>query len=202
MSTPVDSPAGHPGSGPASGQHPERPSRRVLRPRALAGARDALVVAVWFAVMGAIGAVVWWQVTPLPEVTKSGGKATLAPDELVKQVNIDGWFFVIAAIGGLASAVILMAWRRRDPLVMVLLVALGGALAAWVMIRVGLALGPPSELTALRSAPDGARVPMQLKLHAPGMAWVWPLAAVFGAAVHLWVLKKPDPEHPPADTLR
>jgi hypothetical protein len=97
---------------------------------------------------------------------------------------------------------ILMAWRRRDPLMMVLLVALGGALAAWLMIRVGLALGPPSELTTLRSAPDGARVPMQLALHAPGMAWVWPLAAVFGAAVHLWVLKKPDPEHPPADTMR
>lgn len=167
----------------------------------LAGAKDALVVAVWFAVMGVVGAVVWWQVTSLPQVTKSGDNATLAPEQLIKQVGIDGWFFAVAAVGGILSGVALMAWRRRDPLLMVVLVALGGGVAAWLMIHVGLYLGPEKELTALRGVADGGQVSMRLKLHAPGMAYVWSIGALLGSAVYLWVLKKPEPVRPPADTL-
>lgn len=168
----------------------------------VSGAKDALVVAVWFAVTGVLGAVVWWQVTALPLVTKSGDSATLAPEELIKQVGIDGWFFVVAVIGGLLSGVVLMAWRHRDPLLMVVLVALGGGMAAWLMIHLGLALGPERELTALRAVADGGQVSMRLKLHAPGIAYVWSIAALLGSAIYLWVLKKPDAGQPSADTLR
>lgn len=188
----VDSPAG-------TAAAKARPGRR---PALVSGAEDALVVAVWFAVMGVLGAVVWWQVTALPLVTKSGDSATLAPEELIKQVGIDGWFFVVAATGGLLSGVVLMAWRHRDPLLMVVLVALGGGIAAWLMIHLGLALGPEKELTALRAVADGGRVSMRLKLHAPGMAYVWSIASLLGSAIYLWVLKKPDAGQPPADTLR
>lgn len=166
-------------------------------PARLAVATDVLVVGLWFAVAGLLGALVWWQVTPLPTVVKTGDGATLAPEELVKQAGIDGWFFVVAAVGGLVSGVALLAWRRRDPLLMVVLVVLGGALAAWVMTRVGLTLGPERELTALRDLPEGAEVRMQLKLHAPGVAWTWPITAALGALVQLWVLRRPDREQPP-----
>jgi hypothetical protein len=171
---------------------PTTPPSRVSRPALLATALDAAIVAVWFAVAGLVGAVVWLQVTMLPKVTKSGDSATFAPDQLTKQVGIDGWCFVIAAVAGLVSGVVLLLWRRRDPLAMVVLVALGGALASWLMIHVGLAIGPEKELTALRGLPDGGQVSMQLKLHATGMAWIWPIAALLGALLDLWVLQKPD----------
>jgi hypothetical protein len=152
---------------------------------------DALVVTVWFTVAGILGAVAWWQLSDLPQVTKSGNAATLSPEELTTQVSADGWYFVIAAVGGLLSGVVLLAWRRRDPLLMVVLVVLGAGLAAWLMLRIGLALGPEKELAALKNARDGTQVSEQLKLRATGVVWIWPLAASFGALVYLWVLRKP-----------
>jgi hypothetical protein len=162
------------------------------RPDFRAGAFDALVVAVWFAVAGLVGALVWWQVTTLPTLTRTGDSASQAPNQLVGQVGIDGWYFVVAAVAGLVSGIVLMWWRRRDPLLMVILLALGGGLAAWLMMRAGLVLGPEPELTALRDLKEGAEVSMQLKLHAPGMVWIWPIAAVLGALLQLWVLAKPE----------
>jgi hypothetical protein len=180
MSTPVMETS----SGPA------RTHRSNLR----AAAVDVLIVAVWFVVAGAVGAVVWWQVTTLPKLTRTGDSASQAPDQLVSQVGIDGWFFVVAIVGGLLSGIALLAWRRRDPLLMVVLIALGAGLAAWVMVHAGLALGPSPELAALRDLAEGDEVSMQLKLHAPGMAWVWPIAALLGALLQLWVLAKPGDE--------
>ena len=74
---------------------------------------------------------------------------------------------------------------------MVVLVALGGGLASWVMVRAGLELGPAPELTALRDLAEGDEVSMQLKLHASGMVWIWPVAAMLGALLQMWVLAKP-----------
>jgi hypothetical protein len=163
------------------------PARGRLRdPRAIA--LDVLVVLVWFAVAGALGAVIWSQVVTFPVVTRTGDAASVAPDQLVKQVGLDGWYFVVAAVGGLLSALVLMALRRRDPLLMVVLVTVGGALAAWLMIHLGQALGPADEVAALRKLPENGTVPMQLTLHAPGVAWAWPVFAALGAVVDLWVL--------------
>lgn len=160
-----------------------------------AAAVDAAITAVWFVVTGLVGALVWWQVATLPQVRKTGDTATLSPEELVKQVGVDGWFFVIAAVGGLLSAVLLMVWRRRDPLLMVVLVVLGAGLASLLMVHAGLALGPGKEIVALRHLPEGAQVSTRLKLHAPGVAWAWPIGAALGALIYLWVLRKPVLSH-------
>ncbi len=188
MSSPVPPPPAHEATYPPA-THAESGSGRGGGPGPVL--LDVLVVAVWFAVAGVLGAVLWWQLSDLPQVTKSGSSATLSPEELTKQVSADGWYFVIAAVGGLVSGIALLVWRRRDPLVMVVLVVLGAGLAAWLMLRVGLALGPEKEVTALKGAADGTQVSEQLRLRAPGIAWVWPLSASFGALVYLWVLRKP-----------
>jgi hypothetical protein len=159
-------------------------------------ATDVLVVLVWFFVAGVVGALLWWAITPLPEVTKSAEGAVYDNGALVSRVAIDGWFFVIAAIGGLASGVLLLAWRGRRPVLMVLLVVLGAGLASWLMVRIGLLLGPGEETAALSGKPNGSKVPMQLDLHATGVAWLWPMGAALGALVQLWVLRK-DPEDQP-----
>lgn len=156
------------------------------------GAVDVLVVLVWFAVSGLLGALIWSRVVDLPQVARSGSSATVAPVELVKEVGVDAWFFVIAVVGGLVGGVALLAWRRRDPLLMVIAVTLGAGLASWLMERVGLLIGPDDAATALRNVPDGGHVPAQLTLHAPGVLWMWPFAAAFGALLQLWVLGRPD----------
>ncbi|MDQ6687390.1 MAG: hypothetical protein M3Z50_07235 [Actinomycetota bacterium] len=149
---------------------------------ATAGLVDALVVLVWFAVLGAAGALVWWRVTPLAAFTRTSDNAVMGSTELAKQFSTDGWYFVIALVGGLLSGVVLMLWRRRHPLLTVVLVALGGGLAAWVMLRLGLVLGPPKPSTAsTMRLPVGSRIPLQLAPQAPGVGFVWPVAALLGA---------------------
>ena len=183
-------------TGPTAPAVPPRTSRAV--PVLV----DVAVATVWFVGAGVLGAWVWSVVTTLPKVTKVGNTAATAPEELVKQVAIDGWFAVIALVGGVLSGLLLLAWRRRDPLLTVALVALGGGLASWLMIQVGQALGPGDELEALRRMPEGAQVSEQLQLHAPGMAWIWPMATAFGALIYLWVLAKPGGDHRDLDNLR
>lgn len=162
---------------------------------------DVVIVAVWFAVAGVVGGWIWAHVTSLPQVTKVGNAASVPSEELTKQVGMDSWFFVIALVGGLVSGILLLAWRRRDPLVMVVLVVLGGGLAAWLMLHLGEALGPDDPVAALRKLPEGAKVSEQLQLHADGVLWVWSIAAAFGALLYLWVLAKPVPDAGETDTL-
>lgn len=194
MTAPVDTTAGSPSSAPST--PPQGRSGLV------AAVRDVFVVGVWFAIVGVVAGVVWVLVVNPPEVTRAGGRATVPPEELARQVGMDGWFALIALVAGALSGVLLMVWRRRDPLLMVALVALGGGLASWLMITTGKALGPADELSALRQLPDGSHVSEHLRLHASGVAWVWPIAAVFGALLYLWVLAKPVADADRPDNLR
>jgi len=70
------------------------------------------------------------------------------------------------------------------------------------MVRLGVALGPGEETAALRDLPNGSKVPMQLDLRATGLAWLWPIGAVLGALVQLWVLRKDDANPDGTDTVR
>lgn len=158
---------------------------------------DVVITLVWFAVAGLLGALVWSHVVSLPEATRVGNAASLTPIELTKQVTIDAWFFVIALVAALVSAIVLLLWRGRDPLLMVVLVVVGGGLAAWLMVHLGQSLGPGDEVAALRKVADGGHAPTQLKVHAPGVELVWPIAAALGALIYLWVLRPHDetPSH-------
>jgi hypothetical protein len=149
-------------------------------------ARDAAVVLAWFVVAAVIAAVLWWQLTPLAEYTRTATNAEMGEDQLGKQVNADGWYFVIAAAGGLVSGVALLLLRRRDPVAMVALVALGSLLAAWLMLRLGVWLGPAAPKDVLPHVPVGHKVPLQLRTSASGVHYAWPVAALIGAAVVLW----------------
>jgi hypothetical protein len=154
---------------------------------------DVLVVLAWFVAAALLGALVWWQVTPLAEYTRTATDAAMGEDQLGRQVSADGWFFAIALIGGLVSGVALLALRRRDPVVTVVLVTLGGVLAAWLMLRVGLWLGPANPKDVLDGVAVGGKVPLQLETHTTGVFLGWPIGALLGATVVLW---GSDDRHP------
>jgi hypothetical protein len=162
-------------------------------------ARDVAVVVAWFVGLGILAAVLWWQLTPLAEYTRTATNAEMGEEELGRQVAADGWYVVIAAVGGLLSGVGLMSLRRRDPLAMVVLVTLGSLLCAWVMLRVGLWLGPADPKSALPHAAVGAKVPLQLKPHASGVVYVWPITALLGAIGVIWTGEGRRPATPEED---
>jgi hypothetical protein len=148
--------------------------------------RDAGVVLAWFLVLAVVGALVWWQLTPLAEYTRTADNAQMSEEELGRQVAADGWYVVIAAVGGLLSGIGLLSWRRRDPVAMVVLVVLGSLIGGWVMLRVGLWLGPPDPKTVLANAAVGTRVPLQLEPKAGGVLYVWPIMTLVGAIGVIW----------------
>ncbi|MCW2854802.1 MAG: hypothetical protein JWR52_417 [Marmoricola sp.] len=156
---------------------------------------DLGVIAAWFLVAGLLGALIWWQVTPLAEYTRTSDNGVLDEQQLGKQFATDGWFFTIALAGGLLSGIVLALWRRRDPIVTVVLLALGGVFATAVMMQAGLLFGPANPGDVLKTVAVGAKVPLQLKTSA-GTVWIaWSMGAMFGALGVLWL----GPDRPGVD---
>jgi hypothetical protein len=166
-----------------SSDAPRESDRRVLSRDLLV---DTGVVLGWFVVLGVLCAVVWWQVTPLAEFTRTSTDAQMGEEQLGRQVSSDGWYFTVAAAAGLVSGIALLMMRRRDPVAMVVLTVLGAVLASWLMARVGLWLGPGAPKDALAHVPVGGTVPIQLETHVDGVRFAWPVAAMVGALGVLW----------------
>ena len=153
---------------------------------------DAGIVLGWFVAAGIVAGVVWWRLVDLPRATREGGSIVVEADQLGKQVNIDGWFLVLGLVVGVLSGLVLLFWRERDPLAMVVLVVLGAGLSGIIASKLGHALGPGSAEAALRHSANGAHASMPLAVHASGVYWVWPAAAALGALIYLWIIKSPE----------
>ena len=89
------------------------------------------------------------------------------------------WYVVLAAGGGLLAGAVATVFARRSPLVTLGAVLAGSALAAWLMLRVGLQLSPQDPEVLARTADDGTKLPGRMSLeggHSPYL--VWPLASL------------------------
>lgn len=156
---------------------------------------DVVVTAVVFAVLGAVGAVLWHHQVRLPTFTRVKGGGEMNPIQMARLVGIDGWFFVIGAVGGLLGGVVLTVARSRRPVLMVLLVLGGAVLASWLMLTVGLHLGPGRTSVALAHASKGTTVPVQLKPQATGVEFAWPVCALVGSLVVILFSRAPADPH-------
>lgn len=149
----------------------------------------ALLDAAWvlgsFAVLGVVGAFVWKAVVRLPTFVQTARGGAMDQIQLARIVGIDGWFFTIGAVAALVAGAILMVARPRRPVLLVVLLALGGALASWLMLHIGLAVGPSDPGGVLAHAAVGTRAPVPLQPHATGVEYAWPGAALLGALLVL-----------------
>jgi hypothetical protein len=146
---------------------------------------DLALVLVVFAALGAVGAVLWHQLVHLPHYTRTAAGGSMDQVQLTRVIGIDGWFFVLALVLGLLGGAALLLVRPAEPVEMVVLVALGAAFASWLMLHLGLQLGPGDPGAALRAAATGTDVPVRLKPQASGVEYAWPIGAVLGALVIL-----------------
>ncbi len=171
------------GTGPEPPPPPEaaEPSDRLA-----AAVREAAIVLGCFAALALVGALVWWQVASLPHYLVGPQGGAMDEEQLSKQVGIDGWYAVIAAVGGLVAGTVLALRFQRDLVLTVVLLVLGGGLAAWVMRTVGLAVGPPDPHSLLTGAEQGTRVPIRLTVTMPAVYLIWPVAALLGSVGVVW----------------
>jgi hypothetical protein len=167
--------------GPAPGGTVQ-PARRRDPGRLVA---DVVVVLGAGALLGLVAGVALPQLADPVTVTRTATGLVRDEVALSEQFDVDGWYTVLAAIGGFLLGAVMLAWRRTDEVVTLLAAVAGAFLASWLSAAVALTLGPDDPAEKLSDAADGATAPAALALTADVVHWVWPLFAVLGALLYL-----------------
>ena len=127
------------------------------------------LVVVALAVVGAVAGVVWeWVWTPTVGVVVDHHWTAGDVIGLQHEFSGTGWYVVVGTVAGLVAGMAIALLARRVPLLTLAAVLVGSALAAWLMVLVGTALGPPDPEVLARTAADGTKLPMQLSVSGYG----------------------------------
>ncbi|WP_460829318.1 hypothetical protein [Nocardioides hungaricus] len=112
------------------------------------------------AVVGVVAGFVWEWVWTAPDGAVVDG-AWVAQDEANLRGVFSGtaWYVVVASAAGLIGGALVALLLDRFPLATLLGLVVGSLLGAFLMLRVGVALGPGDPVAAARSAGEGATVP-------------------------------------------
>lgn len=181
---------------------PDRVSRDhdSLRPALV---QLAIAVAV-LAVVGVAAGVVWEWVWTAP-VGVVVDHRWLAQDEvsLRGQFTATGWYVVVGAAAGLVGGAVVSLFVDRFPLVTLVGIVVGSALAAWLMYRVGVALGPADPATLAQTAKDGTHLPARLSVSGASPWISLPAGALVSLAMvflGLSAVRRPSSDDDPLTT--
>ncbi|BBA96745.1 hypothetical protein RVR_2193 [Actinacidiphila reveromycinica] len=184
------------GTGAVLAPEPAGPGRDTVR----TALRNGLVVAVLVAVCGIILGLFWLWLSPRVPMVSDGQAVYLKDTEGEEAVGGDGTFVVIALILGALTAAAVF-WRyRRGGVGVVLGLAVGGAVASVIGWRLGVWLGPTTDIIA-HAKQVGPKVVFDgpLKLRAKVAIVVWPAAAmlVHSALTYAFGLREDSPRESP-----
>jgi hypothetical protein len=144
--------------------------------------RFALVVTV-FAVAGAAAGVLWeWIWTP-PQGVVVDHELLLDGNGLRADFSGTALYVLVAALSGLLVGVLVAVLADRYELVTLAAVAVGSALAAWLMLQVGQWLGPPDPTTLAANADDYTRISDDLRVAGTSAFTAFPSGALIGLVV-------------------
>ncbi len=162
--------------------------------------REAAVVTVAVAVAGVLLGVLWKYLAPsvplVGDVVNGGWVVYLKDTEGEQAIGVDGTFTLLALAFGAVSAAVVFAWRRRGGVPLVVALMAGGLLGSVLAWRLGVWLGPGSDVIAqAKAAGKGVTFSAPLKLGARGALLAWSFAALL---VHLGLTalfgpRDPDP---------
>lgn len=162
--------------------------------------REAVVVGVAVALSGVLLGLLWWWLAPhvplVGETTDRSWVVYLKDTEGEQAAGVDGTFTLLGLAFGLISAVVVFLLRRRGGVPLVVGLGVGGLLASLLAWRLGVWLGPTSDVIAhAKAVGAGVTFPAPLRLGAKGALLAWPLGALL---VHLGLTalfgpRDPDP---------
>lgn len=179
---------------PASPPPPEAGPYGAAQPprgtRLLADAKEAGITLLVLVLLGAPVGLVWSALSPHVQVVLSGAGASIAMPETEDFIGADGRFvFVALVVGALSGVVAYLLARRRSPL-LVLALAAGGLLAAYVAARAGMELGRDGFRAALLRGGTSGTLHANVRLRAHAALLIWPATAVL--AFLLAALRSPQ----------
>ncbi len=160
--------------------------------------REAAVITLAVALSGVLLGLLWWWLAPhVPLVGDQIDKSWvvyLKDTEGEQAVGVDGTFTLLSLAFGAVGAVVVFLLRRRGGVSLVVALGLGGLLGAVLAWRLGVWLGPTSDVIAhARAVGKGVTFSAPLKLGAKGALLAWPLAALL---VHLGLTALFGPRDP------
>ncbi|MFF1414748.1 hypothetical protein ACFVX6_34115 [Streptomyces sp. NPDC058289] len=159
--------------------------------------RDGAAIALVIGVAGVLLGLLWVWLAPRVQYVSNGEAVFLRDTESEARIGADGTFLLLSVGFGVLSALAVFLWRRGGGAAQVVGLAVGSVFAALVGWRVGLWLGPSSDLVAVaRKAGKGVPFDAPLELLAHGALLGWPMAAVVVhlALTALWGTRDPAPE--------
>lgn len=146
---------------------------------------DLLAAGVAAAVSVLLGAPVgllWSSVAPHAHVAVNASDSSVIDGATEVFIASDGWFVAITLLVGVACGVLAWLFGRRHAPYVVIGLAVGGLLAAYVASRVGLRFGQGALRAAIRSGRSGTYV-ANVALQARVAIAVWPIGALVAFAV-------------------
>ncbi|MGW3465193.1 AAA family ATPase, partial [Streptomyces olivaceoviridis] len=160
--------------------------------------REAAVITVAVALGGVLLGLLWWWLAPhVPLIGDEVDKnwvVYLKDSEGEQAVGVDGTFTLLGLAFGLVSAVVVFLLRRRGGVPLAVALGLGGLLGSLLAWRLGVWLGPESNVLAhAQAVGKGVTFSAPLKLSAKGALLAWPLA---GLLVHLGLTALFGPRDP------
>ncbi len=141
--------------------------------------------------MGLVGGVLWWLVTPLPHYQVVSGQVSMDAVQLMKQANSDVFYTVIATVIGVLIGGFWSLSRGGDALKSVILLVFGAAIAGLVMWQVGGWLSPGAKSVTLSGLKSGQQLSVPLRLDSMVTLLILPVAAVCASAIVLWARAVP-----------
>ncbi|MEW2392779.1 DUF2567 domain-containing protein [Streptomyces venezuelae] len=144
---------------------------------------QAAVIMVAVAVAGVLLGALWMWLAPRVPLVSDGKAVYLKDTEGEQAIGTDGTFTLLSLGFGLVSGVVVFLLRKRGGIPLVAGLAVGSLLGALLAWRVGIFLGPETDVVAhAKSVGKGVVFDAPLELKAMGTVLAWPVAAL---AVHL-----------------
>lgn len=160
--------------------------------------REAAVITIAVALGGVLLGLLWWWLAPhIPLVGDEVDKSWvvyLKDTEGEQAIGVDGTFTLLGLAFGVVSAVVVFLLRRRGGVPLTVALGVGGLLASVLAWRLGVWLGPESDVLAhAKAVGKGVTFSAPLKLNAKGALLAWPFAALL---VHLGLTALFGPRDP------
>jgi hypothetical protein len=170
---------------------PEKPAGPGLRTELI---EAAVVTAVMALLGGALLGVLWWWLAPHVPLVSDGSAVYFKDTEGEQAAGVDGTFTLLALGAGALSALVVFLLRRSGGVPLVVALTVGGLLGAVLAWRLGVWLGPETDVAArAKEVGQGVTFSAPLKLGAKGALLAWPLA---GLLVHLGLTALFGPRDP------
>jgi hypothetical protein len=155
-----------------------------------------LAALVAYALVGLVARLVWEPVWNAPTQQVQDHAVYYVDYESLRRVFTGtGLYAVVGFVASAATALVVCLLTRRRELVTLLTVVVGSAIAAGVMWKTGVTLGPADPTAVAAHAANGTKVsgPLQVSGHSPYL--VWPMASLL--VLSLVFFGSPGPAHLP-----